>query len=126
MVAMITDQRRIAQASKKDGNALKRLSMMGAVFLPGTFIASLFSMVFFNFRASDADGKAKIDVAPQLWIYFAVAGPLTLAVVLFMWLWDRKREKRAKKAANVLEAGVMNMEKDVMMQLQRQRMEDRC
>jgi Mg2+ and Co2+ transporter CorA len=50
MVAMITDQRRIAQASKKDGNALKRLSMMGAVFLPGTFIASLFSMVFFNFH----------------------------------------------------------------------------
>jgi hypothetical protein len=48
MVAMITDQRRISQAAKKDGNALKRLSMMGAIFLPGTFLASIFSMVFFR------------------------------------------------------------------------------
>jgi len=76
--------------------------------------------------ASDSEGKARIDVAPQLWIYFVVTAPLTLAVVLFMWLWDRKREKRAKKATNALEAGVMGMEKDVMLQLRRQRVEDRC
>ena len=51
MVAMITDQRRIAEASKKDGNALKRLSMLGAIFIPATFIASLFSMEFFIIRS---------------------------------------------------------------------------
>jgi len=49
---MITDQRRIAQASKKDANAMKRLTMLGGIFLPGTFISSLFSMVFFDYQES--------------------------------------------------------------------------
>ncbi len=48
MVEMLTDQRRMAQASKKDNNAMKRLSILGAIFLPSTFLASLFSMVFFS------------------------------------------------------------------------------
>ncbi len=48
MVEMLTEQRRLAQASMKDNNATKRLSLLGATFLPGTFLASLFSMVFFD------------------------------------------------------------------------------
>ncbi|CAI4218852.1 unnamed protein product [Parascedosporium putredinis] len=66
MMAMITDQRRIAQASKKDGNALKRLSMMGAIFFPGTFVASLFSMSFFNFRGADpTNGTGPASTLPR-------------------------------------------------------------
>lgn len=59
MVAMITDQRRIAEASKKEANALKRLSMLGAIFLPGTFIASLFSMEFFIIRSGMPDAPER-------------------------------------------------------------------
>lgn len=54
MMAMITDQRRIAQASKRDGNAMKRLSMMGAIFFPGTFLSSVFSMAFFHFQTGES------------------------------------------------------------------------
>jgi len=54
MVSLITDQRRIAQASKRDGNAMKRLSMLGAVFFPGTFLSSIFSMVFFSVQGGES------------------------------------------------------------------------
>ncbi|KAK1493620.1 hypothetical protein CCUS01_02921 [Colletotrichum cuscutae] len=44
------DQRKIAHASKSDSQAMKALSLLGAAFLPGTFIASIFSMSFFDFQ----------------------------------------------------------------------------
>lgn len=45
------EQRRIAHASKRDSTAMKTISLMGALFLPGTYLASVFSMTFFNFDA---------------------------------------------------------------------------
>jgi Mg2+ and Co2+ transporter CorA len=44
------EQRRIANASKRDSTAMKTLSLMGALFLPGSFFASVFGMSFFNFE----------------------------------------------------------------------------
>ncbi|SPO01729.1 uncharacterized protein DNG_04402 [Cephalotrichum gorgonifer] len=111
MVAMITDQRRIAQASKKDGNALKRLSMLGAIFIPGTFIASLFSMEFFIIH--DSGGDTSLYIAPQLWIYFAIAAPLTLVVVSVMWLWGRNKKRKADVER------LEGIERDIATQLQR-------
>lgn len=46
------EQRRIAHASKRDSTAMKTISLMGALFLPGTYLASVFSMTFFNFQSS--------------------------------------------------------------------------
>ena len=42
-------QRRLAHASKRDSNSMKTLSLLGAIFLPATYLASVFSMTFFNF-----------------------------------------------------------------------------
>jgi len=37
---------------------MKTLSLLGALFLPGTYLASVFSMTFFNFeKGNDAYGK---------------------------------------------------------------------
>jgi len=60
-------------------------------------------------------------VAPQLWIYFAATIPLTIAVVAFVLLWDRKRERRVKAQARELDRGVEAMERDVMVQMSRRR-----
>ncbi len=46
------EQRRIAHASKRDSTAMKMISLLGTLFLPGTFLASVFSMTFFNFQSS--------------------------------------------------------------------------
>lgn len=55
------EQRRIAHASKRDSTAMKTLSLLGAVFLPGTYLASVFGMSFFNFE----EGKSPNHITPR-------------------------------------------------------------
>lgn len=45
---MAADQRRLAHASKRDSTSMKTISLLGAIFLPATLLASIFSMVFFG------------------------------------------------------------------------------
>lgn len=45
---MAADQRRLAHAGKRDSTSMKTISLLGAIFLPATLLASVFSMVFFN------------------------------------------------------------------------------
>lgn len=50
---MAGEQRRLAHASKRDSTAMKTISLLGAVFLPGTLVSSIFSMTFFDFAAGE-------------------------------------------------------------------------
>jgi len=43
-------QSRLADESKKENTSMKTLALLGAIFLPGTFLSSLFSMTFFDFQ----------------------------------------------------------------------------
>ena len=111
------EQRRIANASKRDSTAMKGLSLMGALFLPGTYLASVFSMTFFNFQ-SDANPVVSSD----LWIYFIVTIPIT-AVILLAWMWfDRRRERKYKQDDEDLEKNIEKMEKDIMFHLRKRTM----
>lgn len=42
-------QQQLADSARRDGFSMKTLALLGAVFLPGTFLSSLFSMSFFDF-----------------------------------------------------------------------------
>jgi hypothetical protein len=96
-----TESRRIAIASKKDSTAMMTISILGAFFLPYTFIAvsflqmlrymeesdtskSLFSMSFFYREGA---------VAPSFWMYWAVTIPLTLIILVAWWFWCRREER---------------------------------
>ncbi|KAI1273648.1 hypothetical protein F5Y07DRAFT_391155 [Xylaria sp. FL0933] len=107
MVEMLTEQRRLAQASMKDSNSTKRLSLLGATFLPGTFLASLFSMVFFGVE------NGSLVVSPQLWVYFVITIPLTIIIVTTVWLWDRRQELREGKNEG-LDAEVLELERNIL------------
>jgi len=48
-LAIAAQQRRLAHATGKDSTSMKTLTLMGAMFLPGAFLSSVFSMSFFNF-----------------------------------------------------------------------------
>ncbi|KND95085.1 hypothetical protein TOPH_00642 [Tolypocladium ophioglossoides CBS 100239] len=111
------EQRRIAHASKRDSTAMKTISLMGALFLPGTYLASVFSMTFFNFQ-----GGGNPMVASQLWIYFVVTIPLTAAIVGFWWWFDRRREARYARDDEDLEKNIDRMEKDIMFHLRKRTM----
>ncbi|PHH79080.1 hypothetical protein CDD80_5639 [Ophiocordyceps camponoti-rufipedis] len=110
------EQRRIAHASKRDSTAMKTISLMGAVFLPGTYLASVFSTSFFDFKPTSS------RVASELWIYFIVTIPLTAAIVGSWWWWDRRREAQFARDDEDLEKNIDKMEKDIMHHLRKRTM----
>ena len=105
---MAGEQRKIAHASKRDSAAMKWISLIGAVFLPGAYLASVFSMTFFNFQG---DGK---PVTTSFWIYWAVDIPLTVTIVAFWYFWEKRREARYEREFADLEKGSEDMEKNIM------------
>ncbi|KAI0166171.1 hypothetical protein GGR57DRAFT_445686 [Xylariaceae sp. FL1272] len=106
---MAAQQRRLAHASKRDSTSMKTLSLLGAVFLPGTFLSSVFSMTFFDFKVA-----GNSEVSQELWIYFVITIPLTLAIVLAWWALDRRREKRYAVEDDDIEKGIERMETDIL------------
>ncbi|KAJ2989445.1 hypothetical protein NUW58_g3461 [Xylaria curta] len=101
---MAAQQRRLAHASKRDGTAMKTLSLLGAIFLPGTFLSSVFSMTFFQFNV----------LSQELWIYFVITIPLTLAIVGTWWILDRRRERRYASEDMDIEQGIARMETEIL------------
>ncbi|KAL6231382.1 hypothetical protein BDW75DRAFT_233667 [Aspergillus navahoensis] len=89
-----TDNRlnaRLAATAGRDSTSMKILAFITTVFLPGSYVAALFSMNMFNWDAGAADAESSDSggstISPQFWIYWAVAAPLT-ALTLTGWaLW---------------------------------------
>ncbi|KAK6079301.1 hypothetical protein SCUP234_05854 [Seiridium cupressi] len=114
---MAAQQRRLAHASKRDSTAMKTLSLLGALFLPGTFLASLFSMTFFDFNVDGNSGTGDgtgAQVSEYLWVYFVVTIPLTLAIVGSWWLLDKRRERQYAREDEDIEKGIERMETEIM------------
>ncbi|KAI1151374.1 hypothetical protein F4825DRAFT_462610 [Nemania diffusa] len=105
---MAAQQRRLAHASKRDGTAMKTLSLLGAIFLPGTFLSSVFSMTFFNFKVADNS-----EVSQELWIYFVITIPLTLAIVGTWWILENRRLKTYANEDRDIEQGIERMETEI-------------
>ncbi|KAI1818450.1 hypothetical protein GGS20DRAFT_581558 [Poronia punctata] len=86
---------RIAYRAGLDGTAMKALAYVTTIFLPPTFVATLFSMSMFDWQAttnsdsdSDSDSKSVVLVR-QFWIYWVVSVPLTLAIFAGWRIWWR-------------------------------------
>ncbi|RGP79390.1 hypothetical protein FLONG3_2445 [Fusarium longipes] len=78
-------QARLARESLRDSKAMKTLSILTILFLPGAFIATVFSTNMFDFESKDQ----------QVRIYFAIVIPLT-AVLMICWvLWLKNTPERA-------------------------------
>ena len=86
------DSKLIALASKRDSTSMKTLAAVTVVFLPGTFVATLFSMNMFDWRADDDS-----VVASRFWIYWIITIPLTLMTVCMWYIWVNKRAALARK-----------------------------
>lgn len=92
----------ISVNSQKDTVALKTLAMVTMLFLPGSFIAALFSSSFF-LAWDDADnsrtGSTGLKIMPQFGIYWVVTIPITLVVFIlyFVWLWWEHRQRTKKE-----------------------------
>ena len=64
----------IGRAAQSDSAAMKTIAFLTLIFLPPTFISSLFSMSFFNFDAEHDRWR----MSSQFWIFWAVTIPITI------------------------------------------------
>ncbi|KAI1184742.1 hypothetical protein F5B17DRAFT_442397 [Nemania serpens] len=84
----------ISKTTSRDSTHMRSIALVTMVFLPGTFLAGVFSMTFFNW--SDDTGPPAIS--KYIWIYIVLA---TLFTVLTVALWyyfniHRKRGSKGK------------------------------
>jgi hypothetical protein len=87
------DMKILAIACRSDSMSMKILAAVTTTFLPGAFVATLFSMDMFDWFA----GHGTPVVSGRFWIYWSVTIPLTLLTV-GIWLgwefWVMSRQKK--------------------------------
>ncbi|KAI0480008.1 hypothetical protein F4859DRAFT_478090 [Xylaria cf. heliscus] len=79
---------KMAAASSHDSAAMKTLAFLTTLFLPGTFVATIFSTGLFNWQDSG------MVVSKLFWVYWALAIPLTIVVAVGWRLWWSIEKKR--------------------------------
>lgn len=78
---------RDGELARVDNMTMKTIAAVTLAFLPGTFIATLFGMNFFNFSSEG------LSVSRKLWVYWAIAIPLTTVIIGCWWAWDFSQKK---------------------------------
>ncbi|KAK0288060.1 hypothetical protein LTR91_008520 [Friedmanniomyces endolithicus] len=79
--------REMTQAALRDNATMKAIAILTMVFLPSMAVATFLSMSMFSWSSGGEVGSK------WLWVFFAVAGPLTGGVVGGWWVWTRRFER---------------------------------
>ncbi|KAL2822436.1 hypothetical protein BJX63DRAFT_417536 [Aspergillus granulosus] len=79
-VSVAIESKKISEASKRDGSALKSLTVLTAVFFPATYIATLFTLPTFE--------------NTPFWLYWVVVVPLTLVIFGSWSCWTVYRQRQ--------------------------------
>jgi len=110
MKSLTEDMKNLTQDTVDDSTTVKIITFVSAVYLPGSFVGTLYGMNFFAF---DTVSK-NIIIARDFWIFIATWLPLTLitgalymAVLYFdrrakgkqiRWPWTSKRNTNREKS----------------------------
>ncbi|KAI0436986.1 hypothetical protein F4803DRAFT_196878 [Xylaria telfairii] len=79
---------KMAAAASHDSAAMKTLAFLTTLFLPGTFVATIFSTGLFNWQDEG------MVVSKLFWVYWALSIPLTIIVAVGWRLWWSVEKKR--------------------------------
>lgn len=77
-------QAKLARDSLRDSKAMKTLSVLTILFLPGAFLATVFSTEMFEFESK----------TQEIYIYFVITVPLTVILMVGWVWWMRKKVTR--------------------------------
>ncbi|KAK0736538.1 hypothetical protein B0T21DRAFT_384036 [Apiosordaria backusii] len=105
--------RSIAASSLQDSSSMKMLALVAMFFLPGSFIAALFSAPLFKWdeaattaAAGESGSPMTVGTRPQFALFWAVTVPITVAVFIMYGVWmyvvKKKDKRRRKKGLQVL------------------------
>ncbi|KAH7130837.1 hypothetical protein EDB81DRAFT_807573 [Dactylonectria macrodidyma] len=81
--------------AQEDSISMKALALVALIFLPGNFIAALFSAPLFDWDSANANSMV-VATKPQFNLFWAITIPLTvLAFVLYVgWLLFQRRRRQ--------------------------------
>ncbi|OQU97329.1 hypothetical protein CLAIMM_03275 [Cladophialophora immunda] len=96
MKDMAEDSRNVAILTRKDSTDMRIIAVVTLLFLPGTFMATLFSSGFFNFLPGQSDQV----VSKWIGLYFALTGGCTFVVFLAWYLSSKKQNKEMLTVMN--------------------------
>ncbi|OMP81793.1 hypothetical protein BK809_0006101 [Diplodia seriata] len=75
---------------------MKTIAVMTLIYLPGSYIATIFGMNFFNFSSSGG-----LEVSDMFWLYWVLMVALTLVTVGTWMMWQgRNRHTRKQRMPN--------------------------
>jgi hypothetical protein len=81
----------VAKASKRDSTAMKTIAILTLVYLPATFVSSIFSTSIFDFQ----NWSSGQDVASKgWWVFLLTAGILTMLTAGIWFWWTRNDQAR--------------------------------
>ncbi|KAF4312785.1 hypothetical protein GTA08_BOTSDO11761 [Botryosphaeria dothidea] len=80
----------LTMESVDDSYVVRVVTLATLIYLPGSFVASLFGMNFFDFD----DGMSSLRIAANSWIYLVVTVPLTLLTALAWWFAANGQKKK--------------------------------
>ena len=78
----------ISRLTKRDSEIMKAIALVTMIFLPATFTATFFSMVFFH--VGD-EAKPRLSVDRNIWLYPVVAVPFTTIMGIWYFGWFRRQ-----------------------------------
>jgi Mg2+ and Co2+ transporter CorA len=87
---------KIAQETRRDSFAMKTIAVLTMLYLPATFVSSVFGT---NFFAATGDGPGRSTVVSRNWWVGAVVAVGLTTVTLGVWVWavrggrERRREE---------------------------------
>ncbi|KAK8101340.1 hypothetical protein PG999_011714 [Apiospora kogelbergensis] len=84
----------IGKAAKEDSAAMKTIATLTLIFLPPTFISSVFSMSFFKF-----DTDTGWTMSNNFWIYWVWAIPMTLITSALWYYWQKQTTPEQSQVA---------------------------
>ncbi|KAI1271356.1 hypothetical protein F5Y07DRAFT_392801 [Xylaria sp. FL0933] len=83
---------KVAQHTRRDSELMKSIALLTMVFLPATFVATLFSMGIFEWKGMHGE---ILSVSPYIWLYIAVTVVITSVTLGTWYLWAARRRVAA-------------------------------
>ncbi|KAK3343553.1 hypothetical protein B0T25DRAFT_614708 [Lasiosphaeria hispida] len=96
--------RSIAKDSLRDSSSMKMLALVAMFFLPGSFVAALFSTPLFVWDGEEPGTGIGVATRPQFKLFWAVAVPLTVLTFVLYGVWivaQKRRERRRLRVGDV-------------------------
>ncbi|RYO26177.1 hypothetical protein AA0111_g8172 [Alternaria arborescens] len=83
--------KRLTEQSTNDTRSMMIIALISAIFLPATFLATLFGSNFFAY----SERQNALTVASNFWVYVIITFAFSGSTVILWFVWRRQRVRRS-------------------------------